>query len=144
MVSGFVDPGTPTVSESSRLDVALDSLTEAPLSWVPVLDDDRGVVGTLSVSDVVRAYRQELLASAARVSELGTMTTTSQVTITAESVLVGKSLRSAGLPKGLLITSVARGDHVFVPDGDAVFEVEIASRYWGTRVTWKILERRFR
>ena len=82
VVSDLVDAGTPTVSESSRLDVALESLTEAPLSWVPVLDDDRRVVGTLSISDVVRAYRQELPASAERVSELGAMTGTSQVTIT--------------------------------------------------------------
>jgi chloride channel protein, CIC family len=76
MVDDFVDPGAPAVSESSRLDVALDSLTEAPLSWVPVLDDDRRVVGTLSVSDVVHAYRQELAASAERLSELGAMTGT--------------------------------------------------------------------
>ena len=123
MVSDFLDPGSPAVSESSRLDVALDSLTEAPLSWVPVLDDDRRVVGTLSVSDVVRAYRQELLTSAERVSELGAMTGTSQVIITAELPIIDKSLRSAGLPRGLLITSVRRGDRVFVPDGDTVFAV---------------------
>ena len=118
MISDFVDTGAPAVSESSRLDVALDSLTEAPLSWVPVLDDDRRVVGILSISDVVHAYHQELLASAQRVSELGAMTATSQVTITAESLIVGKTLRSAGLPKGLLITSITRGDHVLVPNGD--------------------------
>jgi CIC family chloride channel protein len=111
------------VITASRLDVALDSLTEAPLSWVPVLDDDRRVVGTLSVSDVVRAYRQELLTSAERVSELGAMTGTSQVIITAELPIIDKSLRSAGLPRGLLITSVRRGDRVFVPDGDTVFAV---------------------
>ncbi len=122
VVSDFVDSGTPAVSESSRLDVALDSLTESPLSWVPVLDDDRRVVGLLSISDVVRAYHQELLASAQRVSELGTITGTSQVTITAGSLIVGKTLRSAGLPKGLLITSITREDHMFVPNGDTVFE----------------------
>ena len=122
-VSDFLDPGAPAVSESSRLDVALDSLTEAPSSWVPVLDDDRRVVGILSVSDVVRAYHQELLAGAQRVSELGAITGSLQVTITSESHIVGKALRSAGLRKGLLITSLTRGDHVLVPDGDTVFDV---------------------
>ena len=53
----FVDSGAPAVSVSSKLDVALESLTEARLSWVPVLDDDRRVVGTLSVSDVVHVLR---------------------------------------------------------------------------------------
>ena len=59
-VGDLVDAGAPTVSDSSsRLDVALESLTAAPQSWVPVLDGERRVVGTLSISDVVRAYRQE-------------------------------------------------------------------------------------
>jgi chloride channel protein, CIC family len=120
MVSDFVDPGAPAVSVSSTLDVALDSLTEAPLSWVPVLDDDRRVVGTLSVSDVVHAYRQELVASAERSSERDGMSGAPQSTISAESPITGLNLRSAGLPKGLLITSVTRGDHIFVPDGDTV------------------------
>jgi Trk K+ transport system NAD-binding subunit len=30
----------------------------------------------------------------------------------------GKPLRQAALPKGVLITSVTRGDRVFVPNGD--------------------------
>ena len=123
VVSDFVDPGAPAVSESSRLDVALDALTEAPLSWVPVLDNDRRVVGILSVSDVVHAYHQELLTGAQRLSDLGAITGTSQVTITAESLIVGKTLRSARLPKGLLVTSLTRRDHVLVPDGDTVFDV---------------------
>jgi Trk K+ transport system NAD-binding subunit len=78
-------------------------------------------VGTLSISDVVRAYRQELAASAERASELGAETGASRVTVEADSSINGKILRSAGLPKGLLITSITRGDQVFVPDGDTVF-----------------------
>jgi uncharacterized protein with PhoU and TrkA domain len=105
------------------LDVALESLTEAPLSWVPVLDDERRVVGTLSISDVVRAYRQELAAGAERVSELGAMTGASRVTISSDPTIAGKSLRQAGLPKGLLITSISRGDAIFVPGGDTIFAV---------------------
>jgi trk system potassium uptake protein len=45
------------------------------------------------------------------------------VTIAAKSPVLGKTLRSAGLPRGLLITSVTRGDTVFVPNGDTVLEV---------------------
>ena len=101
--------------------MALESLTEAPFSWVPVLDDERRVVGTLSISDVVRAYRQELAASAERVSELGVMTGATRVTISADSTIAGKVLRQAGLPKGLLITSISRGDQIFVPNGDTIF-----------------------
>jgi H+/Cl- antiporter ClcA len=119
-VTDLIDAGAPVVSESSQLDVALESLTEAPLSWVPVLDDDRRVVGTLSVSDIVRAYRQELAGSAERMSGLGVGAGAAQVTLGAHSPVAGKSLRQADLPSGLLVTSVTRGERVFVPNGDTV------------------------
>jgi CBS domain-containing protein len=117
-VTDLVDAGAPVVSASSRLDVALESLTEAPLSWVPVLDHDRRVVGTLSVSDIVRAYRQELAESVERVNGLGAEAGVSLLTIRGDSPMSGKTLRDAGLPKGLLVTSVTRSDRVFVPNGD--------------------------
>ena len=119
-MSDLIDAGAPVVSASSRLDVALESLTEAPLSWVPVLDDDRRVVGTLSVSDIVRAYRQELAGSAERMSGLGLGAGAAEVTLDAHSPIAGKSLRQADLPNGLLVTSVTWGDRVFVPNGDTV------------------------
>ena len=122
-VGGLVDAGAPTVSASSRLDVALESLTAAPQSWVPVLDDERRVVGTLSVSDVVRAYRQELVTSAERMSDLGVTTGAAQVTVSAASAVAGKTLRTADLPPGLLVTSISRGERVFFPTGDTTLEV---------------------
>jgi H+/Cl- antiporter ClcA len=120
-VGDLADAGAPTVSLNSRLDVALESLTEAPMSWVPVLDGERRVVGTLAISDVVRAYRSELAASAERLSEMGTMTGAASVTIGARSPIVGQTLRRAQLPSGLLITSITRGDQTFVPNGDTEF-----------------------
>ena len=113
-LTDLVDAGAPVVSASSRLDVALESLTEAPLSWVPVLDDDRRVVGTLSVSDIVRAYRQELAGSAERMSGLGAGAGVSLVTINCDSPCPARPCGSR-LPKGLLITSVTRGDRDLRP-----------------------------
>ena len=122
-VGELVDAGAPTVAGSSRLDVALESLTSAPQSWVPVLDTERRVVGTLSISDVVQAYRRELLTSAERMTDLGAITGAAQVTVTADSPVAGQSLRSAHLPAGLLVTSVSRDELVFFPTGDTTLEV---------------------
>ena len=122
-VGELVDAGAPTVAGSSRLDVALESLTSAPQSWVPVLDTERRVVGTLSISDVVQAYRRELLTSAERMTDLGVITGAAQVTVTAHSPVAGQSLRSAHLPAGLLVTSVSRDEVVFLPTGDTTLEV---------------------
>jgi H+/Cl- antiporter ClcA/predicted transcriptional regulator len=123
LVGDLVDSGAPTVSVTSRLDVALESLTAAPQSWVPVLDDERRVVGTLSVSDVVRAYREELVMSAQRVSELGVAAGVAQVTVTVDSRVAGRTLRMAGLPPGFLITSISRNGEVFFPTGDDTLEI---------------------
>ncbi|HEX3795203.1 MAG TPA: chloride channel protein [Acidimicrobiales bacterium] len=120
-VSDLADAGAPTVSADSRLDAALESLIETPLGWVPVLDDERRVVGTLSISDIVRAYRGELATSAERMGELGTTAGAFRVTLDTHTGLTGKVLRHAELPKGLLITSLTRGDQTFVPNGDTVF-----------------------
>lgn len=119
----LVDSGAPTVAESSRLDVALESLTASPQAWVPVLDTERRVVGTLSISDVVQAYRRELLTSAERMGDLGVTTGAAHVTVTTDSPVAGRSLRHARLPAGLLVSSVARGEVVFFPTGDTTIEV---------------------
>ena len=116
----LVDPGAPTVSVSSHLDLALDALMEAPLSWVPVLDDDRRVVGTLSLSDLMRAYRRELLASVARVSDLGPESAGFELKVTTGSPAAGRMLRAIGLPKGVIVTSIVRGGEVVLPSGDTV------------------------
>jgi K+/H+ antiporter YhaU regulatory subunit KhtT len=96
---------------------------ESVSSWVAVLDGDRRVVGTLSLSDLMRAYRRELLASVARLSDLVPGSDGLEVKITADSPVAGKTLRAAGLPRGAVITSITRGDEVVLPSGDTVILV---------------------
>ena len=85
--------GAPVVTTDSRLDAALEAITSADMSWVSVLDDERRVVGTMSISDVVAAYREELLASAQRVSALGVATGAFELAVTERSGLAGQALR---------------------------------------------------
>ena len=116
-VGRMVDPGAPSVPASSRLDVALEALNEGEYPWVSVLNDDRRVVGTLSISDLVRAYRRELR-RASRASRTWIAGTAAfDVDIPADSPAVGMRLRSAGLPKGVLVTSITRAGDVVLPDG---------------------------
>ena len=62
-LGSLVDVSAPTVSDTSTLDVAVDALATASQHWVPVVDAERNVVGTVATSDVVRGYRLGLLAS---------------------------------------------------------------------------------
>ena len=121
-VGSLADAGAPAISVNSKLDTALESIASAHLSWVPVLDDDRHVLATLSVSDLVQAYRRELLASAERVSALGASAGAYEMSVTQESACAGRQLRSAGFPEGILVTSIARNGHVLAPTGDVVLE----------------------
>ena len=121
-VGPLADAGAPAISVDSRLDTALESIASAHMSWVPVLDDDRHVVATLSISDLVQAYRRELLASAERVGTLGASAGAFELTVTADSTLAGQPLRLAGLPEGTLVTSIARKGRVLAPTGDVVLE----------------------
>ena len=121
-VGSLSDAGAPAISMNSKLDTALESIASAHLSWVPVLDDDRHVVATLSVSDLVQAYRRELLASAERVSALGATAGAYEIAVTKDSDLAGRPLRSAGFPEGTLVTSIARNGRVLAPAGDVVLE----------------------
>jgi H+/Cl- antiporter ClcA/CBS domain-containing protein len=117
----LADPAAPTVSVSAHLDSALESLTEAS-SWVAVLDPDRRVVGTLSISDLLGAYRRELLASVARVSGLDAGSGTFELKVAPDSPAVGRRLSELGLQKRALVTSIARGAEVVLPSGRTVVQ----------------------
>jgi CBS domain-containing protein len=61
-----VDAAAPVVAAATRLDDALDALSGEDVAFVSVLDAEHRVLGTLSLSDVVRAYRRELRVRAER------------------------------------------------------------------------------
>jgi CIC family chloride channel protein len=121
-VGDLADAGAPAIVLGSHLDTALESITSVHMSWVSVLDDDRRVVGVLSISDLVASYRRELLASAHRVSALGAASGAFELRVGEGSDLAGRTLRAAELPEGSLVTSIARNGAVLTPSGDVVLE----------------------
>ena len=100
-VGDLADAGAPAIMPDSHLDTALESITSADMSWVSVLDDDRRVVGVLSISDLVAAYRRELLASAHRVSALGAASGAFELASAERSGLAGQALRDRRASRGL-------------------------------------------
>lgn len=118
--TSHVDRSAPSINVSHQLDGALDALMDAPQRWVSVLDDDRHVVGTLSLSDLVRGYQSGLLTSLRRVSDIDALAGTFEVEIRSGSRLAGKSVEEAKLPVGTVITSIQRGGQLVVPSGSTV------------------------
>jgi hypothetical protein len=123
--------GTPTielvevapVALERRLDVVLDVLMNAQRSWVPVVDDGRRVVGTLSFSDLVRGYQRGLTSTLRRAQTLSKTTGVLEIEIEPGAALAGHMVRGGLLPRGLLITAIERGRDVLTPSGEMSFEV---------------------
>jgi len=121
-LASLVDVTAPTVSESANLDVAVDAITASTQHWVPVLDPDRKVVGTVATSDVVRGYRLGLLSSLQEMSVDGRATGSDRVCIGSGSPLVGHSLAGARLPASIIVTTIQRGQDLVVPAGGTTIE----------------------
>lgn len=119
-IEAAVDASAPTVAGSAHLDVGLDALTTASQHWITVLDNDRAVIGTIAMSDVVRGYRLGLLAGLRKLDGTEDAAGTHDAKITARSSLVNIPLRLAGFPDGVIVTSIQRGRDLVVPVGDTV------------------------
>ena len=121
-LESLVDVSAPTVADSAHLDVALDAMTTSTQHWVPVLDTERKVVGTIATSDVVRGYRLGLLASLQKLNVDGVAAVSDRVLVGAGSPLAGQTLREAGLPISIIVTTIQRARDLVVPSGNTVLE----------------------
>jgi predicted transcriptional regulator len=117
-----IDVTPAPVHQDTRLDVVLDILTTTPQTWATVIDDDRRVVGTIALSDIVRNYRRTTQTYLRRLSAAGGATGVVETVVADDSPIVGLPVRSPLVPRGALITSIERGSEVIRPSGDTVFQ----------------------
>ncbi|NNN00730.1 MAG: chloride channel protein [Acidimicrobiaceae bacterium] len=117
-----VDTTFAPIHRSVHLNVVLETLTSTPQTWAAVIDDERHVVGTVSISDIVRNYRRTMQANLRRISELGGTTGISEVIVVENSPIDQAPVRTAAIPRGVLITAIERGRDVIRPTGDTVIQ----------------------
>jgi hypothetical protein len=115
-----IDTTFAPIHRSIHLDVVLETLTSTPQTWAAVIDDDRHVVGTVAISDIVLNYRRTMQANLRRLTELGDVTGTSEVVVASRAAIDEVALRDAGIPRGLLITAIERGRDVIRPNGSTI------------------------
>ncbi|MHB1445374.1 MAG: CBS domain-containing protein [Acidimicrobiales bacterium] len=125
-VGRLADPTAPTVVPTDRLTTALESVMNAGANWIPVLDEDRRVVGILSTSAVVRGYRAGLTAGLRQVSQIAPHAVSLDLRVAEGSPAVGRSLRHLGLPPGTIVMTLQRNSDQLLPRGDTVVEVDDA------------------
>ena len=104
------------------LDDALEHLTTQRISWMPVVEieaalESRKVLGILSVTDIVRAYRVSLSKDLRRMRGLVKGTVMLETRIEPAMPLAHHLLREAHLPKDCLVVSLRRDDELLFPRG---------------------------
>lgn len=109
------------------LDEALEQLTSHRVSWMPVVDVEVGsagrhVIGILSVSDIVRLYRETLAKDSRRMRGLVEGTVMVETKIEPDMQLAGAPLRDAQLPSETLVVSIRRQNELIFPRGSAIIE----------------------
>src|SRR5579885_3340756 len=114
-----------TVEPDDPLDEALERLTASRVNWAPVVDIDmpagiHNIIGTLSIVDIVRIYRQTLAKDSRRMRGLVEGTVMLEVQIRPEMPLAGKTLRDAHLPNESLVVSIRRQDELLFPRGSTI------------------------
>ena len=110
------------VYQETRLDVVLDVLTSTPQTWATVIDEERRVLGTISLSDIVRNYQKTARTYLRRLTDVGGATGVVDVVVEDRSSILGLALRSPLIPRGVLVTSIDRGRTVIRPNGDTVLQ----------------------
>jgi len=121
-LESLMDVTAPTVSESAHLDVAVDAITTSDEHWVPVLDSERKLVGTIATSDVVRGYRVGLLASLQKMGTGGDAAGSDRILVSDDSTLAGLTLANADLPVSIIVTTIQRKHDLVVPTGSTKLE----------------------
>ncbi len=119
-VASLADASFAPIHQDRNLDEGLDLLTSTLQTWAAVVDGDRRVIGTIATSDIVASYRRALQTRLRQASELGGATGMSDIVVAEHASIVGTTLRTAQIPRGVLITSIERGHEVIAPTGDTV------------------------
>lgn len=97
------------------LDAALDAIAEQAVPWLPVVDAQERVAGTLSTLRLARTYRRAAAQGLRPAARAVPGTYIFQLHVTPASPLTLGPLRSVSLPPETLVASVLRHGEVFVP-----------------------------
>lgn len=116
----LANPTAPTVRLDATLDVAIEAMMDARANWVPVLGDNRTVVGILTTSALVRGYRSGLRSNLRQISQVSRNAAVVDAVVAEDAPLAGRSLRQAGLPFGAIVMTLQRGTESLLPRGDTV------------------------
>jgi CIC family chloride channel protein len=120
-VQSMLPSTTDPLSPEQTLDDALQQLADCAVPWLPVVVGEH-IVGGVGVRDAVGTYKNTLPRSARRTRALPAETSLFDVQLRADSPVIGRTLRDAGLPGSLLVVAIRREGQTVFPGPDTRLE----------------------
>ena len=114
------DGNLSAVPEEATLDAAVEIFATEHVTWVPVLDADRRVVGTVGTADLVAAYRRSLASSLESLGSIFPGSVLVEEEVHPESAVTGRAIGDAGWPSGTVVVAIQRDDQLLFPEPKTV------------------------
>ncbi len=116
-VASVVDTSAPSVPKDGTLEDAVESLATTQTGIVPVLDDHRAIIGSVTSSGAIDGYRRALLSNLRDLGGTPPGTSLMDAVLGEGSTLVGLTLAEVGLPPGTVVIALQRGATLVIPGG---------------------------
>jgi H+/Cl- antiporter ClcA len=113
---GALATRAPSVPTEASLDAVVEVFATEHVSWVPVLDDDRRVVGIVGTGDLIGAYRRSLASSLRSLRSIFPASILVEGEVGPDSSVVGGTISDAAWPGGTAVVAIARGDQLIFPE----------------------------
>lgn len=126
-VGALADRSLVAVPDDSTLDAVVDVFTMEHVSWVPVLDASRRVVGTVDTADLLRAYRRALSQNLRNLRSIFPGSVLLEVEVRDDST-IRKTTSGADWPAGTVVVAIQR-------EGQLIFPESATEIHQGDRLT---------
>jgi H+/Cl- antiporter ClcA/CBS domain-containing protein len=117
-IAELVDATAPAVHAGANLDAVVEALATMGVDWVPVLDDERRVVGVVAASDLIAGQRLALREALRRFEAWPRGTTLVDVRVGEGSPFVGRPIAEGGWPPGSIVVTIQRDQQLSFPEPD--------------------------
>ena len=106
----------PAVPREATLDSIAEIFAMERVTWVPVLDDDRRIIGVVGTEDLIGAYQRTL---GSNLKSLGSITPDSilvEEEVGVHADVNGVTIANAEWPSGTVVIAIQRGDQLVLSE----------------------------
>ncbi len=115
-VGSVADHSVSAVPWDATLDAVVESFATDHVAWVPVLDDQRRIVGVVGTADLITAYRHSLAASLRSLRSIFSESILVEERVRPGAQVSDRTIADARWPSGTVVVSIQRGEQLIFPE----------------------------